>query len=241
MRRRGAQAARVPSGTGHAGRRGRKTGRPSVARKASNPTSIYGMQSLHAATPATGAQGKRCATSRIGGRTSPFRLGNCGFWAHSQNGTRVPDWDGHRRFSAGPCGDFPLDSDIDSREALAAAVVKQNHKTRKAATPPRQEGGGRATSAVRTEQAPTDLHMSIRSSLSDLAPGEIVFLDDFAHLREAFAPIFVAVLACPSCGSPGLITSGQYFGGTPIVCTSKTCSGLYRIVGEAQIISLPPS
>jgi uncharacterized protein YbaR (Trm112 family) len=83
--------------------------------------------------------------------------------------------------------------------------------------------------------------MSNRSSLSDMAPGDIVFLDDFAHLRESFAPNFVAVLACPLCGSPGLITSAQYSGGAPIVCTSKVCSGLFRIVDEAQIVSLPPS
>jgi hypothetical protein len=74
-----------------------------------------------------------------------------------------------------------------------------------------------------------------------MAPGDIVFLDDFSSLREAFAPNFVAVLACPLCGSPGLITSVQYSGGAPIVCTSKVCSGLFRIVDEAQIVSLPPS
>jgi hypothetical protein len=83
--------------------------------------------------------------------------------------------------------------------------------------------------------------MSSRSSLSDLAPGDIVFLDDFAYLRESFAPHFVAVLACPLCGSPGLITSAQYSGGAPIVCTSKVCPGLFRILDEAQIVALPPS
>ena len=74
-----------------------------------------------------------------------------------------------------------------------------------------------------------------------MGPGDIVFLDDLAYQREPFAPIFVAVLACPLCGSPGLITSVQYAGGAPIVCTSKVCSGLFRIVDEAQIVSLPPS
>jgi hypothetical protein len=83
--------------------------------------------------------------------------------------------------------------------------------------------------------------MSSRSSLSDMAPGDIVFLDDFAYLRESFAPHFVAVLACPLCGSPGLITSAQYSGGAPIVCTSKVCPGLFRILDEVQIVALPPS
>ena len=120
-------------------------------------------------------------------------------------------------------------------------MTKPTDKTRKAATSSGREGERGTANASRIEPAPTDLHMSSRSSLSDLTPGEIVFLDDFTHLREAFAPIFVAVLACPSCGSPGLITAGQYFGGAPIVCTSRTCSGLFRIVGETQIVSLPPS
>jgi hypothetical protein len=74
-----------------------------------------------------------------------------------------------------------------------------------------------------------------------MTPGDILFLDDFAHLRESFAPVFVAVLACPICGFPSLITSAQYSGGAPIVCTSKECSGLFRIREEAQIVTLPPS
>jgi uncharacterized protein YbaR (Trm112 family) len=74
-----------------------------------------------------------------------------------------------------------------------------------------------------------------------MAPGDIVFLDEFAHLREAFAPNFVAVLACPLCGSPGLITSIQYTTGAPIVCTSRDCPGLFRIVEGVQIVTLPPT
>lgn len=86
-----------------------------------------------------------------------------------------------------------------------------------------------------------DLHLTCRSSLSEMAPGDVVFLDDFAHLRESVSANFVAVLACPLCGSPGLITAMQYSGGAPIVCTSKVCPGLFRILDESQIVSLPPS
>ncbi len=120
-------------------------------------------------------------------------------------------------------------------------MAKQSSKIRKTGGASGREGVRGVPSSNRAEQLPTDLHMSNRSSLSDMAPGDIVFLDDFAYLRESFAPNFVAVLACPLCGSPGLITSGQYSGGAPIVCTSKICPGLFRIVDEAQIISLPPS
>jgi hypothetical protein len=121
------------------------------------------------------------------------------------------------------------------------AVAKQGNKPRKPAVASEREGVRSVPSSGRAEQFPTDLHMSSRSSLSDMAPGDIVFLDDFAYLRESFAPHFVAVLACPLCGSPGLITSVQYSGGAPIVCTSKVCPGLFRIVDEAQIVALPPS
>lgn len=121
------------------------------------------------------------------------------------------------------------------------AVAKQGIKPQKSGAVAGREGVRRDPSSNHSEQLPTDLHMSDRSSLSDMAPSDIVFLDDFAQLRESFAPNFVAVLACPLCGSPGLITSVQYSGGAPIICTSKVCPGLFRIVDEAQIVSLPPS
>ncbi|MFZ0962755.1 MAG: hypothetical protein WAO35_17945 [Terriglobia bacterium] len=120
-------------------------------------------------------------------------------------------------------------------------VMKQGNKPRKPVAAPDREGVRAIPSSIQAEQIPTDLHLSSRSTFTDMAPGDIVLLDDFAYLRESFAPNFVAVLACPLCGSPGLITSGQYSGGAPIVCTSKVCSGLFRIVDEAQIVPLPPS
>ena len=119
-------------------------------------------------------------------------------------------------------------------------MAKQANKPVKSDAASGREGVRGAANPDRVEQLPTDLHLSNRSSLSDMAPGDIVFLDDFAHLREFFAPNFVAVLACPLCGSPGLITSVQYSGGAPIICTSKVCPGLFRIVEEAQILPLPP-
>jgi hypothetical protein len=121
------------------------------------------------------------------------------------------------------------------------AVEKQNNKLRKLGAASDREGVRVEPSTGRAAQLSTDLHLSNRSSLSDMAPGDIVFLDDYAYLRESFAPNFFAVLGCPWCGAPGLITSVQYSGGAPIVCSSKICSGLFRIVDEAQIISLPPN
>jgi len=34
-----------------------------------------------------------------------------------------------------------------------------------------------------------EMHLSNRASLSDMAPGDIVFLDDFAYLRSRSPPI----------------------------------------------------
>jgi len=119
-------------------------------------------------------------------------------------------------------------------------VARQNNKARKsgAASVPESMRG---SVTGRAENLPADLHISSRSSLADMAPGDIAFLDAVAYQRESFAPVFVAVLACPLCGSLGQITSDQYCAGAPIVCTSKVCAGLFRIVDEAQIVSLPPS
>lgn len=120
-------------------------------------------------------------------------------------------------------------------------MAKQNKKFRKPDAGTARENVEGHLGAGRATQVATDLHLSGRSSIADMAPGDIIFLDDFAYLRESFAPNFVAVLACPLCGSPVLITSAQYSGGSPIVCTSKICPALFRIIDESQIVSLPPS
>jgi uncharacterized protein YbaR (Trm112 family) len=79
-----------------------------------------------------------------------------------------------------------------------------------------------------------------RANLGAMNPGDIVFLDEVSALRESSDPGLIAVLACPWCGSPGLITASQFSGSASIVCTSKNCSGLFRIINEAQIVPIPP-
>jgi len=121
------------------------------------------------------------------------------------------------------------------------AVVKQVNRARKTSAVSDPQGVRVDPTSGRSSQTPTELHLSSRSSLTDITPGDIVFLDEFSYVRESFAPNFVAVLGCPLCGSPSLITSAQYSRGAPIICTSKLCSGLFRIIDEALIVSLPPS
>lgn len=119
-------------------------------------------------------------------------------------------------------------------------VTKQSHRTRRgsAAALPERAGGAHTTSRAST--LAVDVHLSGRSALAEMNPGDIVFLDEVSALRESTAPNFIAVLACPWCGSPGLITASQFSGSASIVCASKTCSGLFRIANEAQIIPIPP-
>ena len=121
------------------------------------------------------------------------------------------------------------------------AAVKQNSKLRKPDAGSCRRSVGEDLTSRRAEQPATDLHLTGHASLTDMAPGDIVFLDDFTYLRESFSVSFVAILACPLCGSAGLITVAQFSGGGPIVCTSKTCSGQFRIVDETHIVALLPS
>lgn len=90
------------------------------------------------------------------------------------------------------------------------------------------------------EQLPTTLNLVNRASVSDMEPGDIVFLDDFVHLWESFPPNSMAILACPLCGTPGLITAAQFAGAATIICGSTRCPGQFRIEDETQIVRLPP-
>lgn len=77
------------------------------------------------------------------------------------------------------------------------------------------------------------------SSLASMAPGDVLLLKDAAIRAPTNEPIFFAVLACPVCGTPGLITSAQYFGTAPIMCGVRECRGLFRVVDEHHLIYLP--
>jgi hypothetical protein len=158
-----------------------------------------------------------------------------------------------RRYRLPPASVYPLDQSFRHgfpqtvwKAHRVSGVIKESmavlkhHKPRKHGERLTRENiaGSQTTEAA---LLPSDLHLSARSSLMDMAPSDIILLDDFTYLRESFSPNFVAVLACPLCGSPGLITSAQFSGGGPIVCTSKLCSGLFRIIDEARIVALPPS
>jgi hypothetical protein len=59
-----------------------------------------------------------------------------------------------------------------------------------------------------------------------MEPGTLFVLESPGDLGEAQNPYW-AVLACPSCGSLGLITRGQYAGLESMICGADSCSAEY--------------
>ncbi len=57
-------------------------------------------------------------------------------------------------------------------------------------------------------------------------PGTLFLLENAGEMGEAEDPYW-AVLACPSCGTLGLITRRQLSGLLPVICGSNTCSAQF--------------
>lgn len=85
---------------------------------------------------------------------------------------------------------------------------------------------------------PQNLHHVWGDSPKQLIPGEIIVLNESPTLRSQVEPDFFAVLACPRCGILNLVTASQYFGASPIICGSNSCSCSFRIEDESRIAYL---
>jgi hypothetical protein len=59
-----------------------------------------------------------------------------------------------------------------------------------------------------------------------MEPGTLFVLEHAGDLGEPRNPYW-AVLACPACGSLGLITRTQYTGTEPMICGGEICSAEY--------------
>jgi len=89
---------------------------------------------------------------------------------------------------------------------------------------------------------PLLLHRVQGLELSELAPGDVQMIDKAVSGSPSepdVAPAFCAVLGCPLCGTPTLITLAQYSGTLPVMCRAAWCPGLYRILEEEQFIYMP--
>jgi hypothetical protein len=62
-------------------------------------------------------------------------------------------------------------------------------------------------------------------------PGTVFVLENQAKLGQTQNP-YVAVMSCPRCGTLGLITRRQLYGGETMICGGDVCSAEYRLDGE---------
>ena len=62
-------------------------------------------------------------------------------------------------------------------------------------------------------------------------PGTVFVLENQDKLGLAQNP-YVAVMACPRCGTLGLITRRQLYWGETMICGGDDCSAEYRLEGD---------
>jgi hypothetical protein len=72
-----------------------------------------------------------------------------------------------------------------------------------------------------------------------MGPGAMFVLENAGEVGEADDPYW-AVLACPDCGTLGLITRRQIAGLIPIICGSDKCSAQF-FLNEGQVVARQPS
>jgi hypothetical protein len=86
---------------------------------------------------------------------------------------------------------------------------------------------------------PESLNGVDEDQLGQMAPGDIIVLDHSPGLRRHVASTFNAIVACPACGMPGLITRQQHSGAIPVICPSDQCSCHFRIREGGELMYLP--
>ncbi len=75
--------------------------------------------------------------------------------------------------------------------------------------------------------------------MEQMAPGDILLLEETVSLRAFVDSAFFAILACPVCGKLYLITQSQYSGTEPVICAHHNCSCHFRIGQRRSVIYLP--
>jgi hypothetical protein len=83
------------------------------------------------------------------------------------------------------------------------------------------------------------LHHVDELTLGTMRPADIILLSEAQSLRSAVESVFFAILACPVCGTLGLITASQYSGREPVICGSKHCACSFRIDSKTRLVYLP--
>ena len=73
----------------------------------------------------------------------------------------------------------------------------------------------------------------------DMKPGSIFVLENAGEVGDHGDPYW-AVLACPECGTLGLITRRQMRGLIPVICGSECCPAQFKIEDE-QVVPRKPN
>jgi hypothetical protein len=71
-----------------------------------------------------------------------------------------------------------------------------------------------------------------------MQPGTLFLLERAAVTGDAEDPYW-AVLACPCCGTLGLITRRQMSGALPVICGSNTCSAQFFLRDQQVEVRKP--
>jgi hypothetical protein len=71
-----------------------------------------------------------------------------------------------------------------------------------------------------------------------MSPGTIFVLENAGEVGESEDPYW-AVLACPECGTLGLITRRQIAGLIPVICGSNQCSAQFHLRDSAVLPRKP--
>jgi hypothetical protein len=85
------------------------------------------------------------------------------------------------------------------------------------------------------------LHYVMAAQMEEMSPGDVILLETSEALKSQIEPAFCAVLACPSCGTRGLITRAQLLGAEAVICSSDQCSCHFRIREQSRVVYLPAS
>lgn len=72
----------------------------------------------------------------------------------------------------------------------------------------------------------------------EMEPGSIFVLENAGQVGDDEDPYW-AVLACPECGTLGLITRRQFRGLIPVICGSNVCPAQFLIVDERVVPKRP--
>ena len=71
-----------------------------------------------------------------------------------------------------------------------------------------------------------------------MEPGSIFVLENAGEVGDQDDPYW-AVLACPECGTLGLITRKQMRGLLPVICGSNNCSAQFFILNDQVVPKRP--